>query len=82
MQSESGSDPDGVGGVLMRGHNKDEDYIWIEVTQDEYRHIIKMADSARELAKQCGVSRETVVTTAWRYEKGTNKKGRFERVLL
>ena len=56
--------------------------IWIEVTQDKFRHIIKMADTAQELAKQCGVSKETVLSTAWRYERGENKNGRFERVLL
>ena len=67
----------------MRGyHWKNKAYIWMEVTNDEYRHIIKMADSAKELADMCGVTRETVTSTAWRYEHGKIKGGRFERVLL
>ena len=66
----------------MRGHNKDEDYIWIEVTQDEYRHIIKMADSAkifpwlrRDYEAMVGIKRED--ENDGRIEEGSKTDSRF-----
>lgn len=61
---------------------KSHEYLWVEVTQDKYRHIIKMAESPEELARMCGVKRTTVASTACRVRNGQNPKGRFERVYV
>lgn len=62
--------------------NKSHEYLWVEVTQDKYRHIVRMADTIEELAEMCGVTRSTVASTACRVRKGLNPNGRFERVYV
>lgn len=63
----------------MRCHRGD--FIWIEVTTDEYRHIVNMADTAQELADKCGVKRGTVISAACRLRR-KGIKGRFERIYV
>ena len=63
-------------------HFKDREYIWIEVSQDKYRHIVRMADSAQQLADMCGVSKETVMSTAHRVATGERPNGKYERVVI
>ena len=53
----------------------------MEVTKDKLRLPLKIADSAAEMAEMCGVTTDTVVTSAWRTRKeGMN--GRFIRIPL
>lgn len=56
-------------------------FVWMEVTKDKLRLPLKIADSAAEMAEMCGVTTDTVVTSAWRTRKeGMN--GRFIRIPL
>lgn len=54
--------------------------IWMEVTPDEYEFPVRMADSAEELARICGVSYGTVVSCVSRRESGERKGGKYVRV--
>ena len=52
----------------------------MEVTPDEYEFPVRMADSAEELARICGVSYGTVVSCVSRRESGERKGGKYVRV--
>lgn len=58
--------------------------VWMEVTQDEYRLPVVIADTSRELAKICGDTNENVRTTAYKTNKGLykNSKSRYIVVVL
>lgn len=53
--------------------------IWMVVTKDEYEFPIKMADSAHELAKMCGVSVNTVRGCVFKEKVGLCKS-RYKKV--
>ena len=44
--------------------------MYYKVTRDENETIVAIADTARELAKLCGVDHKTVFKGVERYEKG------------
>ena len=54
--------------------------VWMEVTMDEYELPIRIADTARELAKMCGVRSDYIQFVAMSKDK--NKKRRFHAVIL
>ena len=54
--------------------------IWMEVTPDEYEFPVRMADSAEELARICGVSYYTIVSSVSRLESGQRSRSRYVRV--
>lgn len=57
-------------------------YIYMLVTEDKYELPILTATSASELAKLCGVSKNTVITATWRRDNGITEKSKYVRVKL
>ena len=46
--------------------------LYIKVTQDKFELPIAVADTAGELAKMVGTSRNTVYSSIWQEQKGKN----------
>ena len=59
---------------------KKKQYIWMAVTADEYEHPIAVADTAEELGRMIGVSRNTILTDQLRGESGKISGRRIVRV--
>lgn len=51
-------------------------YLWIKVTHDEYELPVAVADTARELARMCGVTVSTIWTTM-SHVKDPNHRQKF-----
>ena len=43
--------------------------IWMKVSADEYEFPLQIADTQRELAKLCGVRRDTIASAVYRARK-------------
>lgn len=56
-------------------------YLWMAVTADEYELPLYVADTARELAEQYGVTPITVITYARRFHDGRQNGYRYVKVL-
>ena len=54
--------------------------VWILVTKDEFELPVAIADTAKELARICGVSNRTVISGALRNKSGKVKKSRYIKV--
>lgn len=54
--------------------------LWLMVTRDELELPMIVEESAEELAKKAGVSVESVLTGAWKYETGKIKFSRYRRI--
>ena len=54
--------------------------VWMVVTKDEYELPVAIADTAKELARICGVSNRTVISGALRSKSGKVKKSRYIKV--
>lgn len=54
--------------------------VWILVTRDEFELPVAIADTAKELARICGVSNRTVISGALRSKSGKVKKSRYIKV--
>lgn len=54
--------------------------VWILVTKDEFELPVAIADTAKELARICGVSNRTVISGALRSKSGKVKKSRYIKV--
>ena len=52
----------------------------ILVTKDEFELPVAIADTAKELARICGVSNRTVISGALRSKSGKVKKSRYIKV--
>lgn len=65
----------------MRRKSEPE-YVYMLVTADKYELPMLLASSAAELAKMCGVSKNTVFVEAWRYEQRMRERSRYVRVKL
>ena len=51
--------------------------IWMEVTPDEYELPMKVANSGGELARMCGLSKETIYSSISHYK---NRKRKSQRL--
>ena len=56
-------------------------YVWMEVTKDEYELPVCVARTAEELAMKCGTTRNNVISGACRGGKGIYKS-RFVKIEL
>lgn len=54
--------------------------VWMLVTKDEFELPVAIADTAKELARICGVSNRTVISGALRSKSGKVKKSRYIKV--
>lgn len=54
--------------------------IYMEITRDEYEFPIHIADSASELGKLCGVSRNCILSCVSKSKKGKIGKSRYVKV--
>lgn len=54
--------------------------VWILVTKDEFELPVAIADTAKELARICGVSNRTIISGALRSKSGKVKKSRYIKV--
>jgi hypothetical protein len=55
-------------------------YLWLCVTADEYELPLAVADTARELGKMVGLSRNTIEVCAYRGISGSQKGRRYIKV--
>ncbi len=55
-------------------------YIWMLVTQDKYELPCCVFDSCEELADYCGVSKDSVRSAVFHFEKEGRKFSRYRRV--
>jgi len=58
------------------------DRVWMKVTCDEYALPMAIADTSVELAKMCGTTPNTVVSTWSHYQKGRIKYPSYICVIL
>lgn len=56
-------------------------YIWIKTTNDEYEHIVAMADTAEKLARECGTSVNTIYS-AMSHAKKKGKSSIYKKVVV
>lgn len=56
-------------------------YIWIKTTSDEYEFIIALGDTVEELARQCGVSPNTI-HSAISHAKANGNVSAYKKVVL
>lgn len=54
--------------------------VWMEVTQDKYELPVAVADTARELGKIRGVSKNCIISTISHCKKGNTKKSKYIKV--
>lgn len=55
-------------------------YYWLAVTADKYELPLAVADTAKELGKMVGLSRNTIETCAYRGISGSQKGRRYIKV--
>lgn len=56
-------------------------YIWIKTTNDEYEHIVALADTAEKLARECGTSVNTIYS-AMSHAKKKGKSSIYKKVVV
>lgn len=56
--------------------------VWMKVTPDRYELPVEMEDTAKELARLCGVSEMTVFSAVNQVEHGIIKQSRYVRVKI
>ena len=54
-------------------------YIWIKTTDDDYEFIVAMGDTVQALAKECGVSANTI-HSAMSHAKKKGRKSTYKKV--
>ena len=59
---------------------KKPEYLYLQVTDDEYELPIIVADTVHDLARKAGVDVSTVRSSLWRHETGKLKFSKFRRV--
>ena len=47
--------------------------IWLKVTNDEYELPVAMGDTAAELAKECGVTEQSILSSVSKAKHGIRK---------
>lgn len=54
--------------------------MWVKVTKDEYELPEAVADTAAELAKMLGVSKNAICSSVYHFRKGNIKKTPYRKV--
>ena len=55
-------------------------YVWVAVSKDEYELPEIVADSAAEMARKAGTTKNNVQSSFSKYRKGVYKYSRFHKV--
>lgn len=55
--------------------------IWLKVSHDKYELPLAVADTAEELAKICGTSKNNIASEASKYDKGTLPFTKYRRIV-
>lgn len=60
---------------------KKKKLLWIKVSNDEYEHIVAMADTASELARMCNTTTNAVLSAISHAKSGRNRgRSQYRRV--
>lgn len=54
----------------------------MKVTNDKYQFPVAIADTAKELADICGVSKNTIYSCSWYFEKGEFTHSSYVKVKI